>query len=263
MATVKSKAGKAGGSGTRKSARETAKAQVAAVQRRARLTQILVIGVVAVVVIGIIGSAVIISVVTQNSRRPVAAADAMVTIAGGKQVPIGVDGDAIRLGPADAKATVDLYVDYACPHCKDYDAATAETYEQLLGEGGLAVKFHLLKFQSAPYGAAAGNASAAVVANQPQDWLAFHSALFVNQTEQTSTWQNGDFRAFAEQQGVTNPEALKAIDEGKYASWITSNTNDAVKAQVSKTPTVLMNGEPKDLVTGQQLIDQVHDLLRS
>ncbi len=262
MAKEKSKAG-SGGSGSRKSARETAKAQVAAVQRRARLTQILVIGAVAVVVIGIIGSAVIISVVTQNAGRPVIAADATVAVAGGKQVPIAVDGSAIRLGPADAAVTVDLYVDYACPHCKDYDAATTETYEQLLGEGNVAVKFHPLQFQNVPYAPAAGNASAAVAAHQPQDWPAFHSALFVNQTEQTSTWENGDFRGFAEQQGITKPEALKEIEDGKYASWMRSNTSDAAKAGIDKTPTVLMNGQPTDLLVGQQLIDKVHQLAGS
>lgn len=262
MATVKSKARGAGSAGSRKSAREMAKAQAAAVQRRARMTQILVIGAVALVVLGIIGSAVIISVVTQNSRRP--SADAVVTVAGDKQVPITVDGSAIRLGPADAKVTVDLYVDYACPHCKTYDQATADTYEQLLGEGNVAVKFHLLKFQSAPYGPAASNASAAVVTHQPQEWLAFHSALFVNQTEQTMTWQNPDVHAFAQQHGITNPEALKAIDDGQYNSWVTSNTNEAIEAGIEQTPTLLINGErQQELLVGQPLIDKVHQLAGS
>ena len=256
MATEKSKTGSGGGSGSRKSAREMAKAQAAAAQRRGRMTQILVIAVVAVVVVGIIGSAVIISVVTQNSRRP--SVNATVTVAGDKQVPITVDNDAIRLGPADAKATIDLYVDYGCPHCKEYDAATAETYEQLLGEGNVAIKFHLIKFQTISYGATAGSASAAVAAHQPQDWLAFHSALFVNQTEQTSTWQNADIVPFAQQQGVTNPDALKEIGEGKYGSWINSNTSDAAKAGVQATPTIKVNGEQIEMLTGQQLIDRVH-----
>jgi protein-disulfide isomerase len=256
MATVKSKAGSAGGSGSRKSARELAKAQAAAAQRRGRMTQIIVIGAVALVVIGIIGSAVLISVLTQNSRTP--SVNAMVPVAGGKEVPLTVDGDSIRLGPADAKATLDLYVDYACPHCKDYDTATSDTIEQLLGEGNVAVKFHLLKFQSAPYGATAGNASAAVATYQPQNWLAFHSALFVNQTEQTGTWQNADILPFAQQQGIDNPDALKAISEGRYGSWITSSTGEAVKAGVDRTPTVKLNGEAIDLLVGQQLIDRVH-----
>lgn len=242
--------------GSKKSARELAKAQAAAAQKRGRLTQIIVIAAVAVVVIGIIGSAVIISVVTQNDRRP--SANTTISV-GGRELPITVEETAIRIGPADAKVTVDLYYDYSCPHCKEYDAATAKTYEQLLGEGSLAVKFHPIQFVS-QYGQTAGNASAAVVAYQPADWLAFHSALFVNHTEQTDIWQNADFKAFAEQNGVTSPEALQAIQDGKYSSWITGNTGEAVKKDVQSTPTVLINNEKSELLTGQQLIDKVHQL---
>lgn len=269
MASVKSKAqgkSKAPGKskaqpGSRKSARELAKAQAVAAQRKGRLTQILVISAVALVVIGIIGSAVIISIVTQNSRRPVV--DTTVPLAGGTEVPFAVDGSAIRLGPADAKVTIDLYVDYSCPHCKSYDLATAETYEQLVGEGNVAVKYHLIQFQEASYSLAAGSASAAVAVNQPQDWLAFSSAMFVNQTEQTSTWNNADFQPFAQQQGVTNETALQEIGEGKYASWVKSNTQDAVQNGVDRTPTVIMNGERQDLLTDQELIDKVHELAGS
>ncbi|GAB3761142.1 DsbA family protein [Microlunatus parietis] len=253
MASVKAKS-QSGGS--KKSARELAKAQAAAAQKRGRLTQIIVIAAVALVVIGIIGSAVIISVVTQNDRRP--SANTTITVAG-RELPLIVDGTAIRIGPADAKVTIDMYYDYSCPHCKEYDAATAKTYEQLLGEGNLAINFRPIQFQS-QYGQTAGNASAAVVAYQPADWLAFHSALFVNHTEQTDIWQNADFKAFAEQNGVTNPEALKAIEDGKYSSWITGNTGEAVKAGVQGTPTVIINGEKSELLVGQQLIDKVHQL---
>lgn len=258
MASVKAKSGT---TGVRKSAREQARLQAAAAQRRGRIIQILVIAAVALVVIGIIGTAAVISWVTQNSRRP--DVDTTVTVAG-KQLPMKVDGSAIRIGPEDAKVVIDLYIDYSCPHCKEYEAATGKTFEQLLAEGDVAVRYHPIQIVN-QYGVRAGNASAAVAAYQPQEWLAFHAALFVNQTEQTAIWNNPDFKTFAEQNGITDPEALKAIEDGQYSSWITGNTNDAVKklGQELSTPTLLINDQPQELLVGQQLIDKVHELAGS
>ncbi|WP_152360135.1 DsbA family protein [Microlunatus speluncae] len=249
------------GSGSRTSARERARAEAAAAGRRGRLMQVLVIGGVAVVVIGIIAAAVIISVVTQGRQTPTA--DTVVPV-GGAQVPFRVEGSTVRLGPADAKVQIELYESYGCTHCKDYDAATASTFEELIAGGDVAVSYHLVHIPTeSRYAPLAGNASAAVAAHQPEAWLAFHSALFVNQSAATEGWQAPQLRDFASQQGIAAPEALASIDEGRYTSWIKDNTEQAVKAGYRKTPTLLLNGQPTELLPAEALADRVRQLAGS
>ena len=251
--------GKSGGSGSRANARERARSQAEAARRRSRLTQILVIGVVALVVVGIIGAAVIISVVTQGRQTP--SADTTVPVGAGVRVPFAVDGSAIRIGPKDAKVQIELYASYGCQHCKEYDAATAPAFEQLIAEGDVAVSYRMIKIPTeSAYATLGGNAGAAVAAHQPEQWLAFHTALFAQQSAETEAWQAPEMRAFATSRGIGTPEALAAIDEGRYSGWITENTKEAVQAGFRQTPTLVINGQTTEALPAAQLIDRVHQL---
>ncbi len=254
--------GKDGDSGSRGNARDRARADAAAARRRGRLVQALVIGGVALVVIGIIGAAVIISVVTQGRQTP--SADTVVPIGNAAQVPFKVEGSTIRLGPADAKVKIDLYASYGCSHCKEYDAATASALQELIASGDVSVTYHMIKVPlESRYAPLAGNASAAVAAHQPQDWLAFHTALFTNQSATAEGWDAPQLREFAAQQGITAAEALAAVDEGRYTSWINKNTEEAAKAGFSETPTLLLNGQVSELLSAEALIDRVRQLAGS
>lgn len=254
--------GKKGGTGSRGSARERARADAASAQRRGRLMQALVIGGVALVVVGIIGAAVIISVLTQGRQTP--SADTVVPVGDGVQVPFKVEGSTIRIGRPDAKVKIDLYASYGCSHCKEYDAATSSTFEQVIADGDAVVTYHMIKVPlESQYAPLAGNGSAAVAAHQPQDWLAFHTALFANQSATAEAWQAPQLRDFAGQQRITAPEALAAIDEGRYTSWIAKNTEEAAKAGFTKTPTLLLNGQPSELLPADALAERVRQLAGS
>jgi protein-disulfide isomerase len=260
MPTSRRRSGPGPAATLRSQAREQQRlAAIAARKRRLRL-QIGVIAAVAVLVVGIVATV----IVLDRRSAPVAAAggpvvSTTVTVAGAK-VPLTVDGSAVRLGPADAPARVDLWVDYSCPHCQEYEAANADVLNQLVARGDVSVSYHNIQFVS-DYGTAAGSAAACVAGEDPQRWPAFNTALYANHSAATDGWSADDFRGFAAQQGVTGA-ALDCIAQSRDAGWISSNTADADAQKVKATPTLMLNGKAVTTVGGQELVDQVDQLAR-
>lgn len=123
----------------RRRAREQQQRQAANVKRRRTIVQAGVIGGVALVVVAIVASAVILGNRGRGSTTP--AADTTVTV-NNVQVPFAVSGSAVRVGPADAKAKVDLWVDYSCPHCQEFEAENSEVLNQLIAGGDVSVSYH-------------------------------------------------------------------------------------------------------------------------
>ena len=52
----------------------------------------------------------------------------------------------------------------------------------------------------------------------------------------------------------------KCTTDGTYRSWITANTAASAKADVSGTPTMFIDGEKTDTLSGQALVDRVDSL---
>jgi len=228
----------------------------AAAKRRRTITQLAIIGGVAVLVIAIVVVAV---VVGNRGKGDVVAPQVSTTVPlGGAQVPLAVDGSAVRLGPADAPARVDLWVDYSCPHCQEFEAENNATLTQLVAAGKVSVSYHNVEFVSG-YGAQAGSAAACVAALQPDKWLAFNSSLYANHNGQTDGWDASDFRDFAQQQGISG-DALGCIGDGRYTGWIKSNTDASDEQGVTATPTMLLNGEKSDTLSGAALTAKVNQL---
>ncbi len=244
--------------GRRAQAREQARLAAAAARRRRILIQVGVVTAVAVLVVGII------TTVALTGRSAGQAGDAPVVdttvTVGGAQVPFAVDGSAVRLGRADAPAQVDLWVDYSCPHCQDYEAANGPVLAQLVARGDVAVSYHNIQIVSR-YGQVAGSAAACVAAEDPQRWPAFNAALYAHHSAETDGWPASRFRDLAASSGVS-PAALDCIGQGRYTGWITDNTADAAAAGVRSTPTLQLNGQTVPTVGGQELVARVGELAR-
>lgn len=228
----------------------------AAAKRRRTITQLAIIGGVAVLVIAIVVVAV---VVGNRDKGDVVAPQVSTTVPlGGAQVPLAVAGSAVRLGPADAPARVDLWVDYSCPHCQEFEAANNATLAQLVSDGKVSVSYHNVEFVTG-YGGQAGSAAACVAAHDPAAWPAFNAALYANHSSQTDGWDAGEFRDYAGQQGV-NTAAQTCIADQTYTDWIDANTADAAQQKVTGTPTMFLNGEPTALLGGAALTQKVNEL---
>lgn len=245
-----------GDGSNRQQARERARLEAAKLQRKRRITQGIVVGVVAVVAIGIVVSAVLIGRSGRSANVPTASTDVTV---GGASVPFAVDGSAVQVGKNDAKVTMDLWVDYSCPHCQQFEAESNDVIAAKVASGELKARYHNIQIVTA-YGAQAGSAAACVATYAPDQWWAFNAALYANHSTETDGYQGSQLADFASQQGITDSEALTCIRDERYTSWISDNTTAAGQAGVTGTPTLFFNGQQAETVSGAALGTKIDEL---
>jgi hypothetical protein len=258
----------AAASDRRRQARAAQQAAAARAKRRRTITQLSIVGGVAVLVVAIIATAVVLGTYKQTAAAGGAAgggtpsSTGTATLGGGGgSVPLAIGGsvpNGVRLGAADAKVQMDLWVDYSCPHCQEFEATNNDTLTSLVATGKLAVTYHNIQIVT-DYGTEAGSASACMAVHDPEAWPAFNAALYANHSAQTDSWTASSFRAFAASNGGGDA-TQQCIEAGTYRRWISANTEASTKAGVTGTPTMFINGEKTDTLSGQALTDRVNSL---
>lgn len=234
----------------REKANEKRRLEQRAARRRTVLIQISVI----VGVLVIIGAIVATIIFSNNNKVPqaVPTADGTVAILGVSDIPLSIETTAVTVGQTDAPVTLDLYEDFSCPHCADYEAQVGPVINKLIADGDVIVNYHPIRFVT-NYGQAAGSAATCVATEDPANWPVFHAALFANHNQSTDGWKARDFAKFAESGGVTSTKALDCIKSEIYTDWIMTNTKAAQDNGVTSTPSLFINGKPSELLDGNGL----------
>ncbi len=165
--------------------------------------------------------------------------------AGDFAIPTGGSAAGVTVGSPNAPATIDIYLDYQCPVCAQYEQQSGATIDQLVAAGQAKVVYHpvafLDSFSSTRYSsrasAAAGCAADAGVLPQ------YTKLLYANQPP-----EHGD--GLPEQQLVDLGTQAGAgdgfaacVNGGRYDAWTKSVTDQASRAGVNATPTVQVNGQ--------------------
>ena len=242
--------------------REKANIERRAKQRREKRTTILIQLGVVVAVLLVVG-AIVAYVVIGNSNKQLTAGPAAtgsISLLGTEGIPLLVGDNGVTVGADKAPVTIDLYEDYSCPHCAEYEAAVGPTLLQLAAKGDAIVNFHPIRIVS-DYGVNAGSAATCVAAKDAQNWPDFHTALYANHSKESDTWTASDFVNFAKVKGITDKDTLSCIKQGVYADWILSNTDASRKAKVTGTPTLFINGKMQpELLNSADLIAAVNSL---
>jgi protein-disulfide isomerase len=227
------------------SKRETARRRIAekrAAEQRARAQerrrrQAVVGGVVAAVVV-----VAVVAVIVVQSARTSSSPDAAVpanTVDG---------GTAFAVGPADAPVTVDVYEDFLCPACRQFEATTGDTLAALAADGTAQVRYHpiaiLDRASTDDYSTRALNAAAVVGdAAGTEAFLAFHDALFAEQPAEGGPGLTDErLGELAAEAGASGADVEEAITGLAYEDWTREVTDAASRAGVTGTPTVLVDG---------------------
>lgn len=228
---------------------------VAAAKRRKTISQVVIVAAVGAVAIAVVATAILLGRTGGNQATPQVSTTIPLN---GAQVPFATDGSAIRLGPDNAPARVDLWVDYSCSHCQEFEASNNSVLNSLIAGGNVAVSYHNIQIVSG-YGTEAGSAGACVAVNDAAKWPEVNAALYANHNPETDGWSATQLADFAAQQGV-NSEAQTCIRESRYTRWIASNTQASAQQGVKGTPTMFLNGQPTDLLSGPALTEAVEKL---
>jgi protein-disulfide isomerase len=159
-------------------------------------------------------------------------------------------------------AEINVFVDYSCPHCGDFEEVYSDLFRAWLAEGTVTVEYHPLSFldpQTAGqrYSTRAANVAACVADLEPDSFFEVNEALLLNQPSRSGqvSYSDGDLLAIAESAGVSNVSDIEAcIAEERFAGWVEEATlramgsgpvtvRDSEIPVVQGTPTVLVNGK--------------------
>ncbi|MDQ1651856.1 MAG: hypothetical protein QOI35_1056 [Cryptosporangiaceae bacterium] len=227
---------KTGKSGPQR-ARAVAAAKLAQQKAAERRRKSLIAGGIAVVVLI---AATVIGVAIYNSQKPVQVA-----------IPRGGDSTGVTLGKSGAKAHLDLYVDYQCPHCKEFEDQAGAQITKWIADGTARVTYHPIAIldnaSTTQYSTRASAASAC--AADAGKFAEFTTALFAQQPAEGSAGiSDAGLTTIGKSVGAGDTFA-QCVKAGKYRSWTTKLTDLASQKGITGTPTVLVNGKQLDQPT--------------
>ncbi|MBJ7290288.1 thioredoxin domain-containing protein [Williamsia sp.] len=169
------------------------------------------------------------------------------------------------IGRADAPHTIDVFEDFQCPVCKQFEAQSGQAMIDAATAGKLRVRYHFLTFLnrnsgSGDYSSRAAGAALCVAEGGNQDtFLKFHSKLYEEQPPEGG--DDPDNAALAQkaaavgatpaaQQCITSGTKIQAANDA--ADQSTTQLSKSLDGQVG-TPSVLSGGQPvANLLGGPQ-----------
>ena len=255
----------------REQARETARIEREAQKRRDRRNKIFLQGGIG---LGILAVLAVIALVIVNVNQPagpagpgpknMASQGILFTGKGGAITPT-LTAPAPANGPAtptafpasDNVAHITTYVDWACPVCKQFEAAYSSDLEALVAGGSATLEIHPIaildaNYPGSRYSSRAANAAACVANFDPDKFLDAQTAFYDNQpAERTSGLTNGAMLALLKGAGVDDPKITNCVNKESFKSWVASATarTTSTKSLIDPssgyfgTPTVFVNGK--------------------
>jgi len=161
------------------------------------------------------------------------------------------NGYGITFNPT-AKVRVDMYEDFRCPNCRNFEAVNNTYVNSLVRAGKIEAVYHPMHFIAPDSQLTA--AAAACAADQGK-FLEMHTALYVNQpttaqaAENSAYWTNAQLILLGHSIGITSKAFDTCINSGKYMNWANNINDDAASKNINATPTVIVNGKTLPLAT--------------
>ncbi|MEU4338195.1 thioredoxin domain-containing protein [Micromonospora lupini] len=218
---------------SRKGQRDAARVvreQLARERRRRRTVWVSAAAVAVLVIAGLIGWSV------WSSQR----SDSFTT-------PPGANGPGTGIVTGGGPVTVDVYEDFLCPVCNQFEQSSGATLEQLVSENKAKVVYHpvayLNRFSTTEYSTRSSAASGCAAAGGK--FREYAKALFAKQPPEGSAGLGDDeLIDIGVGVGLDRGSFGGCVSKGTYKAWTEHVTEEASRSDVTGTPTVLINGQP-------------------
>jgi protein-disulfide isomerase len=179
-------------------------------------------------------------------------------------VPAGVvdSGTAWSVGTGPVK--VDLYEDFMCPICNNFEKTSGATVKQLVAANKITVQYHtvaILDDSSSGTKYSTRAAGAAAAAATEGKFIEYHDVLYANQPKEGSTGlTNAKLIDLGKSVGLTDTAFVNAVDQQTYDPWVATVTNQFSQRNFTGTPTIVVNGKvlqgPGQTVPSSDLLTQ-------
>jgi protein-disulfide isomerase len=206
----------------RKRRQEDAAKRAVAAARKAKSDRNKIL--ITVVVVVVVAIAVIAGVLITNNQKNKTAEATIAT----KTVPVTSDvkvtreGASVLVGKDSAKTTVDIYEDFLCPVCENFESTYSGQLEQKVNDGAIKVRYNLVNLlndRSDPAGYSTDSANAALcVADSAGDkFMNFHASLYGAQPKEGARgYDKGQLTKLAQDLGVTSSTFSSCVTSGTY-----------------------------------------------
>jgi protein-disulfide isomerase len=163
------------------------------------------------------------------------------------------DNTVTMVQPGVTKPVLQVYEDFQCPICDEFEMANGGTIEKLAFQGQVKVVYHpfTIFVGSQPRQANSTRAWAAAKCVPASSWVRYHSLLYANQPSETA--ENGfpipQLLALGRRIRLTSSAFTQCVTSQQYAAQLVPLSNRIVNGGVNATPTVRLNGHPVLLIT--------------
>jgi protein-disulfide isomerase len=212
-----------------KQAARVVREQMARERRRRRTLWTAVIAAIVVVLAGVVGYGI------YASQKPSAF-----------NTPQRASADATGIVEGAGPVTVDVYLDFLCPHCKAFEQEANATLQRLASENKATVVYHpiaILDSASTTEYSTRSAASSGCAADQGK-FVQYSTVLFDRQPAEGGPGLSDDeLIQAAGSAGIVDPQFAQCVRNGTYKSWVTHTTDGASRAGVTGTPSVFVAGK--------------------
>lgn len=162
-------------------------------------------------------------------------------------VPRGATQDKTGIAVGTGLVDVDVYIDFQCPFCRQFELASGDAIDLLLERQMIRLVRHPMNFldtaSTTRYSSRA--AAAAAAASDARRFHAYAHTLFENQPPEGGPGLSDDqLIALGQAIGITDPLFALEVKEGRYLSWPSFVTERAFARGIGGTPSVFVQGKP-------------------
>lgn len=166
------------------------------------------------------------------------------------KLPAGVSAPEYG-APVGTAATpvLDIYEDFQCPACAQFEAVYGGTVDELIAAGKVKAVYHPMNFLDGKLGNDSSTRAAAAFGCAVDGGVAlkYHNLVFANQPQSEGVgYTDEQLKSFGAQAGLSGA-ALdtfnSCFDAQTYTDWPTLSNTAAGKRGVQSTPTLYLNGE--------------------
>jgi protein-disulfide isomerase len=216
-----------------KSSARVVREQLARERRRRRTLWGSLIAVAVLVIAGLIGWSVFVSQRSPSNFTAPAGATA--------------DGNGIALGTGPV--TIDVYEDFICPFCGQFEKSTGATLDQLVTDNKVKVIYHPVAYldrNSSTAYSTRSSAASGCAANGGK-FRQYAEALFNRQPAEGSAGLSDDeLINIGTGVGLDGGTFGSCVRAGTFKPWTAHVTDAASRANINSTPTVQVNGKGVD-----------------
>jgi protein-disulfide isomerase len=168
----------------------------------------------------------------------------------------GTSGQGVKVGQASAKVNIDMYLDFRCPHCKDFEDETGSTVDKMIDDGTATVTYWPMTFVNPEASPRLANAFAAAAA-------AGKARSYANElyADFAKSWTDDQLIELGKQLKIDDGKFEAAVKGNTYAGWLETVGQAANTRKVEGTPTVFVNDKmlPADALTPEGISAAVNE----